>query len=188
MSVRFRRTRCGLSQTNLPRFDFPLLFQLSKRPAVICTLFTKATGGMFSIELRHDHKDAPARCLCSCEQLTTFGLHSDAQLHPPSRESEAGNAWTARTACTSRTPYVGNGAGLNSKSRVILRFELVRGHSANQMSCLIRGSFLLTFRQLVYFIAFRRRSLYRLAIVKPKLLRRSLCGKSHHLLKAFGAP
>ena len=57
---------------------------------------------MFSIDLKHDHKDALDKRLFNFEQLATFVLHTDARLRPPSRESEAGRDWKARKCCTSK--------------------------------------------------------------------------------------
>jgi hypothetical protein len=69
---------------------FSNFISIAYKPPVRCNGFTKGTGAMFSIDLKHDHKDALDNRLYNCEQLATFVLHRYAQLHPPSRESEAG--------------------------------------------------------------------------------------------------
>jgi hypothetical protein len=68
----------------------------------MCNGFTKGTSAIFSIDLKHDHKDALDNRLFNCEQLATFVLRRDAQRHPPSRESEAGKDWTARKCYMSK--------------------------------------------------------------------------------------
>ncbi len=81
-SLRFRRTPCELSQTNLRPFDFPISIQLFGRPTMICNAITKGTGAMFPIELKNDHKYAPDKRLFNCEQLSAFvfpKLHSSGE-------------------------------------------------------------------------------------------------------------
>ena len=39
---------------------------------MMCNRFSKDAGAIFSIELEHDHKDAPDKRLCNCEQLSAF--------------------------------------------------------------------------------------------------------------------
>src|ERR1700723_1082180 len=81
LSLRFRRTRSELSRTNLSPFDFPFSFQLLTSPTVVCKGFTKGKGVMFSINLKHDHKDAADNRLCNCEQLCP--PPSPSQTTPP---------------------------------------------------------------------------------------------------------
>jgi hypothetical protein len=80
LPLRFRRTPCGLSQRNLPRFDFPFSFQSFGRPAVIYKLCKQDRGSMFSIGLRHDHKDSPHNRLCNYEQSSGFVVTKIASL------------------------------------------------------------------------------------------------------------
>jgi hypothetical protein len=82
LSLRFRRTPCGLSQRNLPRFDFPFPFSFQSfgHPAVIYKLCNQDRGSMFSIGLGHNHKDSPHNRLCNYEQSSGFVVPKIASL------------------------------------------------------------------------------------------------------------